>query len=124
MNLRSGLTMKTNGGRRSSIFEVPLVPTTKEVFEIDLTYSPMPTVKTKTIISKTVPKTGKKEGQQPVPLMGQPCSGPHVGGQLPKQQISPEGDCMSESDVRRIEFYDLLILNIFRKVPKNLNLIR
>ena len=46
----------------NSITEVELVPTLKEVTEIDLIDSPNPQFKTKTIIGKTVPKSGKKKG--------------------------------------------------------------
>ena len=41
-----------------SIIEVEAVPSTRDVTEIDLTDSPMPKVRTKTIICKTVPQTG------------------------------------------------------------------
>ena len=50
--------METEGN--ASIIEVEVVPTTKEVTEIDLTYSPKPKVNTKTVICKTAPKTDRK----------------------------------------------------------------
>ena len=58
-NLRS--RRSSAGPMNASIAEVDVVPTYKEVTEIDLTDTPNPKFKTKTIVGKTVPKSSKKK---------------------------------------------------------------
>ena len=48
----------------ASIAEVDVVPTYKEVTEIDITDTPNPKLKTKTIVGKTVPKSSMEKAMK------------------------------------------------------------
>ena len=71
----------------ASIAEVDVVPTYKEVIKIDITDTPNPKFKTKTVVGKTVPKSSKKKAVKRRASEDFPLMPPQL---RPRKELCPE----------------------------------